>query len=615
MSPEQCEGKGHIDHRSDIYSLGVVMYEMLTRQRPFEGRTVAQVLLAIREREPVRVRRLNPAVPRDLETICHKAMRKRPEQRYASAAGFEEDLRAFLEHRSPQAQPPSLLERGQSLLERHRVAALAIGLTLLLAVPAQWQVGRFLDRLRLAERIDSLAAGQPAQAAEAGDLDATAERLRQHRLALSEADAIRAQAALLDDDDVRRLDAAESAVRAELPGLRAGLLDQVEANVQAGLADAAGTDIGRLSRQAKLLADALELEGDARSDQSLGTLLLPRITLRTLPPGAAVFARRLDPSTGLALDADWTRLGIGDLVGLPVAPGYYRFVARGAGDAYGEHTQLVAGDGTHHALPELVLRPSAEVERDMVRIPAGAWSASEGDRRHRDVPGAFPLGETGPVGAFLVDAREVSNAQYRAFCEATGRQPPVAPVPGVADWDARPVAFLDAYDAEAYAAWAGKRLLTKAEWQQALRGGVTRRFPWGDEPSDEAAIVARANLRGSVPAPAPAQPAAVRPGDPRDLPEYLARVRPVDSYPDGASREGVLDLLGNVAEWTASISVNKVRPDLWRAEPGTRVVMGHSFWESPEVLDFWSLVHAQATDSSTGFRCARTAPEELPSTD
>jgi serine/threonine protein kinase/WD40 repeat protein len=97
MSPEQAAAaRKPIDHRTDIYSLGATLYELLTRRPAFDGPTPTDVVLQILDREPIAPRRLNPAVPRDLETIVLKAMAKRPEDRYQDASELAADFRRWL---------------------------------------------------------------------------------------------------------------------------------------------------------------------------------------------------------------------------------------------------------------------------------------------------------------------------------------------------------------------------------------------------------------------------------------------------------------------------------------------------------------------------------------
>jgi len=93
MSPEQAEAaQRQVDHRSDIYSLGATLYELLTCRPVFEGKTPQEVLLSILVRDPVAPRRLKPSIPAELETVVMKAMARRPEDRYQSARALAEDL-------------------------------------------------------------------------------------------------------------------------------------------------------------------------------------------------------------------------------------------------------------------------------------------------------------------------------------------------------------------------------------------------------------------------------------------------------------------------------------------------------------------------------------------
>ncbi len=97
MSPEQACGEGHrIDGRTDIYSLGVILYHMLTGRLPFQTRSISELLRQVREDEPQPPRQLIPGLPRELERICLHAMAKRLEDRYTTAGDMAEDLRVLL---------------------------------------------------------------------------------------------------------------------------------------------------------------------------------------------------------------------------------------------------------------------------------------------------------------------------------------------------------------------------------------------------------------------------------------------------------------------------------------------------------------------------------------
>ena len=248
-------------------------------------------------------------------------------------------------------------------------------------------------------------------------------------------------------------------------------------------------------------------------------------------------------------------------------------------------------------VPPIVLAADAPTGRDMVYIPAGEFEmGTSQDEAHRlaEEYGVHPtlfLTETPRrtvhLEAFLLDRFPVTNAQYKEFVTATrGRQP--------ANWidgsfpegtGDHPVTCVNWQAAKAYADWAGLRLSTEAEWEKAARGADGRRWPWGNE------------WNGN----------AVRTDDPA-WPQTRSLTTPVGAFPLGAGPYGVMDLAGNVAEWTSTPSqpVDPKRGWAWYAVKGAGGAHSRPYNFRPAARNFSA--HTSRWHFWLGFRCAKDAP-------
>jgi len=228
---------------------------------------------------------------------------------------------------------------------------------------------------------------------------------------------------------------------------------------------------------------------------------------------------------------------------------------------------------------------ASEGGAEMVYVPAGEFlrgsPAGKGD------PDEHPQRRVS-LDAYWIDKRLVTVADYRKFCQATGRKMPVAPAWG---WkEDHPVVNVTPLDAADYARWAGKRLSTEAEWEKAARGTEGGEYPWGN--GWDAQKCANAQNSHST--------------------------KPVGSYPAGASPYGALDMAGNAWEWCADRYDERYYASAPARNPtgptsGTWWVIRGGAWDVGGPTWFrcarrdYERVLVTGNDNYDGFRCVREA--------
>jgi serine/threonine protein kinase/formylglycine-generating enzyme required for sulfatase activity len=600
MSPEQALAKRvHIDHRTDIFSLGVVLYEALTLRRPFEGRTSHDVLYRISFEDPPPIRSLARNVPRDLETVCVKAMEKNPDRRYATAAEFGMDLRRFLGHESVLARPPSLTERARRKLVRHRTPALMI-LAAVVALAAgigyadranhRIAIERSMAPLREVDRMGDLGTLLP-------------ETLRMH---LDSVRRIRDDHPDLGGEDEEllrrvqtRIQAVGEALKAEgQPKLAAAVYKpplETDLPLQEMPVYSSISHYGLLLEGLMLLREASSLLPQDAELRELAEVrnVLPRLSVTANVEGASVSLRRFPP-TGAVLE-DPIPLGQTPLRGVAVPPGYYRIVVEMPGVGFSEMTRYLDQPGRHYMFQARLLDTDQVTLSGMVPIEGGPFVF--GDARAEEDAIWGQREETLPD--FWIDLRKVSNAEYRRFVRETNHRAPRFWLDGdkrdVYDpaWDELPVNRITWSDAVAYAEWAGKRLPTLYEWQRAARGTDGRRFPWGNDLQESD----HARVRMDRP-------------EATDFPECMAGLAPVESYPEGRGPHGLFHTLGNLLEWTDTMSGKVVDGELV-LHPRHQIVAG-SWWRGTlkgkdlDDLATCRLTFFENFVANGGFRCAKS---------
>ena len=217
MAPEQARGDTKdVGPAADVYSLGAILYEMLTARPPFKGETPMETVRQVSDNDPVPPSRLVPRLQRDLETICLKCLSKEPHQRYESASDLADDLERYLKGEAIEARSTQLWERGVKWARRRpamaTLAAMSLLATLTLIAAGSWLVrieGLRVEHLRR-EVVPSLLIGQALLAKEKWG-DATEHIIKAHTQSRNEPQLVelhRQAEALLDQAARGRADQA-----------------------------------------------------------------------------------------------------------------------------------------------------------------------------------------------------------------------------------------------------------------------------------------------------------------------------------------------------------------------------------------------------------------------
>ena len=593
MSPEQAMARVTVDSRSDIFSLGVVLYELLTRRRPFGGDTLPLILAEITTQEPLPIRKLNPSVPRDLAVICRHALEKAPGARYPTAGAMAKDLRRFLAHEAIEARPPTWRERAGRLLWRRRrtvlaLAAIPLALLAWVGVKSLWfrpgwesqaatSMGRALDL----EPLDG-SSGEDVQGLVTAGI--WAQMVLEQRAAGSPALVELAEQVLLRTDE-------------EAHSLRTqGYAARTLSNDEGGIPDTIRRFRHRL-RATRLLDGANALAPFSSIElRDTNEMILPLLSVTSSPPGGEVELVRLDPLTNGRVSS--RIMGHAPIDRELIEPGLYRIVVRTA-DGMAEHTRWLRAGGKHYA-EQVVVRPTADVLPGMIRVDVESDESFPVGTVHGPLPsqsyGSAPVS----IPSFLIDEREVSCAEYRDYLLDTGGELPKCwPDPYDLRNDEYPVLCVTFREAQGYAEWAGKRLPTWFEWERAARGPEGFPYPEGHEldPNLVRAIDADVNWNDVT--------------GKQDFSERVyAQLRlagqTVGSPEGGRSPEGLLHVLDNVSEWTESPAID-VTPEGRRFPMERHWIMKGGSWARPRIrLDV--VISAEAREDARwyGFRCAKS---------
>ncbi|HLA12353.1 MAG TPA: bifunctional serine/threonine-protein kinase/formylglycine-generating enzyme family protein [Pyrinomonadaceae bacterium] len=508
MAPEQWSDD-EPDARADIYSLGIILYQMLAGDVPFKGSSIPSIMKKHLTIPPPTFQSLGVNVPARIEAVVRHALEKEPGARVPTIERFISELREAVNATPGSATPAP---RATGSLDPNQTVMSAVPTTTAAGIDVGSGTAANADVV--AGTVTSAVSPLEAQPAIVGvDLR---EQEQKEQAAREE---------LAREEDARRALLAETErKRKEEEDLRRREREEREARERRQR-----EQIERVERQAKELEDRLE---------RLATSVPPQIAVVDpeatqvrgavqtqagadhgfLAPGTA-FPRSdvvVTPRSNRRIPLMLAALSVILLVGITSSVLLYLYLKQ---DDQPAVSPTPAETPTNNST-------TGAVKPDLVEIPGGAFQMGRDDGPIQERP-QHPV----TIEPFFMDRTEVTNEEYAEFVRDMRVEPPNhwvrgRPLPLQEKW---PVVNVSPQDAEAFAAWRSKRdgvryrLPTEEEWEYAARsGGVYKLYPWGDTWQDKRAVVKEADAR------------------------------PVGSIPEGANQWGVVDLIGNVWEWTSS---------------------------------------------------------------
>lgn len=566
MSPEQAMGDiAAVDERSDVFSLGGLLYHILTLERPFGGKDVIEILHNVIHEDPPSPRQRTPdrGIARELDAICMKALSKRREDRFQTLAEMIDELQRYREGRPVACCPDSPAQRAWKWCRRHPVisstataaiAALVLGLTAV-------ELANFLRYGDLTRRGDfHLGEGTSIVDAQFALLESLRSQQEANPYKKPKQEEV-ATRELLEKKVDESTDHFEDAAMLYL----LATADKLTPRVRGAIVDIHKQRI-RYAREAGLFGEVDSLlriprrylgPGFAGASEEDREFLLDAeqyvkgegsLQLRTEPAGGGARLYELTDDSGVLKRGAAEDLDTATTQPIPLPKGSYEVT-------------LQAGDGTEVVFPVFIEHAEAEqatvvlpgeVPEGMVYIPAGPFYAGgEAARSHRIHAVYLP--------GFFMRATEVTFAEYLAYWlaeDGADRAPrDMARVRLEHEdrvyrdaWDATGRHLLEAFEmngpvvgitqaaAARYCAWRGARegrvcrLPTSQQWEKAARGVDAREFVWGNGTNDTFALISET-------------PEAVRPGKPFARP---------GTFTNDCSVYKVFDLGGNVREWTST---------------------------------------------------------------
>jgi serine/threonine protein kinase/formylglycine-generating enzyme required for sulfatase activity len=577
MAPEVLKGDwAAVDHRIDLFALGVVLYEMLAGVAPFDGKASPEIILATCTKEPRLPREIVPGTALLLEDLCMQLLAKEPKDRPPSCDDVARQVEEFLE---------GAKERERRREEARSLCARAI------EVVAQFE-SLEKDRERLAQEAKELL--EPIKGWEPTDRkrpgwqreDAATRAEKDAALVLAEAIELYTKALGYDADS----EAAHAGL-AELYWSRARVAETERAAAQQVYFEALVMEHDRGRYAALLHADA-------------------RLSLRTNPSGAHVVAQRYLERDRVLVASEERYLGRTPIKDVRLEPGSYLLVVKSAGHRDIRYPVMVGRGESHDG--DINLYTDDEIGRGFVYVPGGIAIIGGDVEAYNVLPRQQPFISDFAIAEYPVTFREycaflddvekedAALARKRAPSDMRGSEGMVVIkgdsgwmpyehlVEGEArkmfaretDWDV-PVSLVDWFDARAFCRWMEKRasapirLATELEWEKAARGVDGRAYPWGDRFDPTFCKM-------------------------RDSRAFAQQPEPVGTFVTDASPYGVHDMAGGMREWVGDIFGQRDAAELdAEPEPVDGSERAESSWREIR-SGSWSQDHKWARSASRG---------------